>query len=252
MQREWWGLRLEMKIELSQIASNAVAETAFKIVCRNFPESSSEEHPVFRMKNLFEPEITHFLEIWSSRTSGTSLGRAKVVISHDSKDLYPPEYIADPACSITYYRNNNKGGLIYIETSPVSDEQGLRNIFTLRDVNFLDGSFDDSDSDFSVTEELVKSAWRSVAGDNATVPKIVIEQLITVLDCLHTNLTSVPVRKFSAFCARVALERSDEDKTFDMEETNAIIGCCLIELGLFPDEIGAISPPSRDYRGGLL
>ncbi len=236
MQREWWGLRIEMKIELSQVASNAVAETAFKIVCRNFPESSSEEHPVFRMKNLAEPEITHFLEIWSSRTSGTSLGRAKVVISHDSKDLYPPKYIADPACSITYYRNNNKGGLIYIETSPVSDEQGLRNIFTLRDVNFLDGSFDDLDSDFLVAEELVKSAWRSAAGDNATAPKMVIEQIIKVLDCLHPNLTTVPVRKFSAFCARVALERSDKDRTFNLEETNAIIGRCLIELRLFPDE----------------
>ena len=143
---------------LAHLAQKALAETAFVITTREFPEDTGDNHPVFRLSNLFQPEIQNFLQIWTERVSGTRLEKAQVVISHDGKGKYPPQFIARPDCSITYYRNNNKNGLLYIETSPVSDEQGLRNIFTLRDVNFLDGQFDSEEDGFSVAQEIVHSA----------------------------------------------------------------------------------------------
>jgi hypothetical protein len=228
-----------MKLSSLKIASNALADTAFEIVLRSFPETADEEHPVFRMKNLFQSEISRFLEIWPERTRDTKLEGAQIVISHDSADLYPPEFIADPDCSITYYRNNNKRGLIYIETSPVSDEQGLRNIFTLRDVNFLDGTFDAQEDGFSVAAEIVRAAWRNAVGQDANAPPAIVEKLLSVLESLKANHAPVPVRSFAEFCARVALERSDKNKTYDAEETDAIIGESLIELGLFPDRAWA-------------
>jgi S-DNA-T family DNA segregation ATPase FtsK/SpoIIIE len=222
-----------------KIASNALADTAFEIVLRSFPETTEEEHPVFRIKNLFEPEITRFLEVWPERTRGTNLEGAQVVISHDSADLYPQEFIADPNCSITYYRNNNKRGLIYIETSPVSDEQGLRNIFTLRDVNFLDGTFDAQEDGFFVAEEIVRAAWRSVVGQNEMAPQAIVEKMRSVLESLKANNAPVPVRRFAEFCSQVALKRSDKSRAYDAEETDSIIGESLIKLGLFPDRAWA-------------
>lgn len=224
-----------MKNNSSKIASNALADTAFEIVLRSFPATANEEHPVFRLKNLFQFEINRFLEIWPERSRGTNLEGAQIVISHDSAALYPSEFIADPDCSITYYRNNNKRGLIYIETSPVSDEQGLINIFTLRDVNFLDGTFDAHEDGFSVAEEIIRAAWRNVLGRDAIAPPSIVEKLLSVLESLKANGAPVPVRNFAAFCGRVALERSDSGKTFDKEETDAIMGESLVELGLFPD-----------------
>ena len=220
---------------LKKIVSNALADTAFEIVLRSFPETATDEHPVFRLKNLFQSEIHRFLEIWLERSLGTSLEGAQIVISHDSAALYPPEFIADPDCSITYYRNNNKRGLIYIETSPVSDEQGLRNIFTLRDVNFLDGSFDAHEDGFSVAAEIIRAAWRNVLGRDAIAPPAIVEKLLSVLGGLKVNNAPVPVRSFAAFCGRFALERSDSGETYDAEETDAIMGESLVELGLFPD-----------------
>ena len=228
-----------MKANSLKIASNALADTAFEIVLRSFPETADKEHPVFRLKNLFQSEINHFLEIWPERTRGTKLEGAKIVISHDSADLYPSNFIADPDCSITYYRNNNKSGLVYIETSPVSDEQGLRNIFTLRDVNFLDGTFDAEEDEFSVAAEIVRAAWRNAVGQDATAPLSIVEKLLSVLESLKANQAPIPVRSFAAFCAQVALERSDKSKAYDAEETDAIIGESLIELGLFPDRAWA-------------
>lgn len=224
---------------LAHLAHKALAETAFVITTREFPEDTGDNHPVFRLSNLFQPEIQNFLQIWTERVSGTRLERAQVVISHDGEGKYPPEFIARPDCSITYYRNNIKNGLLYIETSPVSDEQGLRNIFTLRDVNFLDGQFDSEEDGFSVAEEIVHSAWRLVSGRDNPAPGLVVDLITQVLNSLRDNKRSIPVRPFVRFCTRIALERSDPDKSFDVDETKAVIGRALVELNMFPDEIWA-------------
>lgn len=224
-----------MKMNSQQIASNALADTAFEIVLRSFPENTGDEHPVFRIKNLFNSEISRFLETWPNKITGTRLDGAQIVISHDGAALYPSEFIADPDCSITYYRNNNKRGLIYIETSPVSDEQGLRNIFTLRDVNFLDGTFDSKEDGFSVAVEIVSAAWRNACEKNVAPPPAIVGKLVSVLEGLKASHAPVPVRSFAEFCAQVALKRSGNGKSYDAEETDAIIGESLVELGLFPD-----------------
>lgn len=227
---------------LAHLAYKALAETAFVITAREFPEDTGDNHPVFRLSNLFQPEIESFLQIWTDRVSGTRLEKAQVVISHDGDGKYPSEFIARPDCSITYYRNNIEHGLLYIETSPVSDEQGLRNIFTLRDVNFLDGQFDSEDDGFFVAEEIVHSAWRQVSDRDNHAPGLVVDLITQVLRSLREHKRSVPVRPFVRFCARIALERCDPGKSFDVNETKAVIGRALVELNMFPDDIWATNP----------
>jgi hypothetical protein len=79
-----------------EISHKALAETAFIIALRTFPEETEDNHPVFRLSNLFQSEIEYFLEIWAERVAGTRLQKAKVIISHEGEGLYPPEFIADP------------------------------------------------------------------------------------------------------------------------------------------------------------
>ena len=122
--------------------SKVISEVVFRIIERMF-SGSSAGHKCFRVKNLKRDEIHSFLDIWSTKSSAGCLADVRVVISSDAGDDYPPNFRAEDDKSITWYRNNNEGGLVYVETKTESDEQGLKNIFTLQDRNFLDDYFSD-------------------------------------------------------------------------------------------------------------
>ena len=124
---------------MSQMINNVLALTAYQIVSTQLNLQQDAEHKFFRIKNFTEDEIVAFVDIWSKQKDVVDL---RLVVANNVKGLIPQHYIAEEKKSITYYRNNNKGGLVYIETKIQTDEQGLQNIFTLHDSNFLDGSFD--------------------------------------------------------------------------------------------------------------
>ena len=105
-----------------------LAGAAFEIVSRSFLDDGSD-HRSFRLKNLTKDETLSFLTIWQEESEEKGLQLVRLLVANDSHNDFPSEYRADPERSITYYRNNNDHGLVYVETKVESDEQGLKNIF---------------------------------------------------------------------------------------------------------------------------
>jgi len=233
------------------LVSSVLAETAVRIVANCFDAVSGEERRCFRVKNLTPSEtVVKFLNIW--KESATQLGyeNVRLVVAGDTDLQVPPEYKADPDKSITYYRNNNSDGLIYVETKVQSDEQGLKNLFTLKDSNFLDNSF--NGENFLTKEEIVRAAWRVLDKEGNNFPVLVSKRIIEVLDHLHPGYASIPVRKFILF-ALSALEEWDEIRAehgnVDPSATEALIGRNLVHLDMFPDEVWCLAPAdSRTAR----
>jgi len=138
--------------------NQVIAETVFSIVASSFgTDIEGSARNCFRIKNLQKQEILKLIDVWAKESPAYDLQDVKVIIAGDSDDDYPGEYRAEKDRSITWYRNNNERGLVYLETKTESDEQGLKNIFTLQDRNFLDGFFDNSD--FNVPETIVERCW---------------------------------------------------------------------------------------------
>ena len=141
--------------------SKAIALTAYEIVIKKLLHESSSDHKCFRIKNFTENEALEFLNIWNELKRPAGLENVSLIFADNIQNKIDSKYLAEQKKSITYYRNNNRTGLVYIETRVQSDEQGLQNIFTLQDSNFLDGSFDiisESES-FIVAEELFDNCW---------------------------------------------------------------------------------------------
>ena len=145
------------------------------------------------------------------------------------------EFRADPDHSITYYRNNNEHGLVYIETKVESDEQGLKNLFTLRDVNFLDCTFDE-EGEFLVPEEMVRQALRIAGSTNPQGNELLRDRVVEVLRELNAADMTVPVRKFAGFVSRRHMKWFPNPAASSPEETNTLVGRCLVHLDMFPDE----------------
>lgn len=214
---------------------NIIAGTAFEIVARSFYSNEDSDRNSFRLKNLTRNEALEFLHIWQVRSGERNLERVRLLVASDSHEDFPEEFRADPELSITYYRNNNDHGLVYIETKVESDEQGLKNLFTLRDVNFLDGTFD-QDGEFSVPEEMVRQAFRYTAFPNPEGSELLRDRLVEVLRELNSAGMTVPVRKFAGFILAAAREVAASSGIYSPEETNALVGRCLVDLDMFPDE----------------
>ncbi|MEM5472935.1 FtsK/SpoIIIE domain-containing protein [Hoeflea sp. AS60] len=212
-----------------------IASTAFEIVARSFSAGDGSDRNSFRLKNLIRSEALEFLRVWQLRSAERGLERVRLLVASDSHEEFPKEFRADPDHSITFYRNNNDHGLVYIETKVESDEQGLKNIFTLRDVNFLDGTFDE-EGEFSVPEEIVRKALGFAGSSNPKGNELLRDRLVEVLRELDAAGIIVPVRKFAGFVLAAAEEVVSGSGVYSPEETNALVGRRLVHLDMFPDE----------------
>ncbi|KQW61044.1 MULTISPECIES: FtsK/SpoIIIE domain-containing protein [unclassified Ensifer] len=212
-----------------------IAGTAFEIVARSLSLNGGSERNSFRLKNLTKDEALEFIHTWQSEASGRNLGLVRLLVASDSHEDFPADFRADTHHSITYYRNRNEHGLVYIETKVQSDEQGLKNLFTLRDVNFLDGTFD-REGEFSVPDEIVRQALRVAGSPDPGGNELLRARLVEVLTELKGVGTTVPVRKFAAFVRAAAREVTAGSTIWTPEETDALVGRCLVHLEMFPDE----------------
>jgi len=209
-----------------------IAGSAFEIVANSL-KTGDEEHGSFRIKNLTRSESVAFLAIWQQKSNERGLGGVRLLVASDSHSDFPEEYRADPNRSITYYRNNNDSGLVYIETKVESDEQGLKNIFTLRDVNFLDGSFDSEN--FSVPQQIIEQALTTCGSPNPDGYDLLKQRLVQVLRALNETGFIIPVRKFARFSVATAFAVVEGEGIYSSNEIDELIGRHLTELDMFPD-----------------
>lgn len=215
-----------------------LASTAFRIVENSFQRNADVKHQCFRIKNLQTDEVAKFVSIWNSEAAKTVLGQARLVVAEDLEGAVPSKYVAATDKSITYYRNNNPEGLVYLETRVQSDEQGLQNIFTLRDSNFLDGSFDESAGGVtSVSQLLTREAWTAASGQTTSAPQLLVDRAAEVLRHVHPHIEAIPVRRFVRFARALCEEWASSLEAVDESTADAIVGRNFWHLGFFPDEL---------------
>lgn len=215
-----------------------IANTALKIIFAVFLRDVSSQHQCFRIKNLQDDELCELVRLWDLQVPNSKLAAVKLVVARDEgiDGKIPVEHIAEIGLSITYYRNHNDAGLVYLETKVQSDEQGLQNIFTLRDSNFLDGSFDDYASlEGGVPGLLIQSAWEEVTGQKERVPSLLKERVTQVITLLHPDVEPVPVRRFAAFAESVCSRWCTIDSAKDATMVDSLVGNCFDQLDMFPD-----------------
>ncbi len=234
---------------MSRIES-IIAGTAFEIVARSFLAHEGSSRNSFRLKNLMRNEALEFLQVWRDRSGGQGLGSVKLLVASDSHEDFPEEFRANPEHSITYYRNNNENGLVYIETKVESDEQGLKNLFTLRDVNFLDGTFDE-EGVFIVPEEMVRQALLSAGSPNPDGNELFRDRLVEVLSGLTSSGRAVPVRMFARFVLAAADELVSSGNVYSPDEIAALVGRSFVHLDMFPDEQWRANPSGAPRRLSL-
>lgn len=213
-----------------------IANTAFQIINSVFLRNQHSAHQCFRIKNLQEEELSELVRLWDQHVPGSPLATVLLVVAEDVGGRIPTAHVAAPGLSITYYRNHNETGLVYLETKVQSDEQGLQNLFTLRDSNFLDGSFDDySGMEGGIAALMLKSAWEEVTGDGDKVPSLLMERVLQVIRLIHPEVEPVPVRRFAAFALEACKRWSASSEAKDSVVADRLIGECLVQLEMFPD-----------------
>src|SRR5450830_1799494 len=219
------------------MTSKVIAASAFEIVKHWFIKSGDAEHKCLRIKNFTHSEILAFLDTWDSNANDFGLKNVTVVVANTENDDIPSKYLADKDNSITWYRNHNSGGLVYLETKVQSDEQGLQNIFTLTDSNFLDCSFDDPNGGDlgDVRKLVVEKAWEVAGGIPSEKPRLLIERTVEVIKLLHPNIP-VPIRRFASYALSVCSDWINVGKVQSEAEVNATVGRNLVHLECFPDE----------------
>jgi hypothetical protein len=220
------------------VSAFVIANTAFQVINSAFSRNQDSEHQCFRIKNLQHEELCELVRLWDLNVPGSPMSAVRLVVARDDgiEKIIPSVYIAEPGLSITYYRNNNEGGLVYLETKVQSDEQGLQNIFTLRDSNFLDGSFDDyAEVEGGMPELMLKNAWEEVTGCESRVPSLLKERVLQVISLIHPDVEPVPVRRFAAFTHEACRVWDSSDAAKDEFVADRIIGDCLHQLEMFPD-----------------
>jgi S-DNA-T family DNA segregation ATPase FtsK/SpoIIIE len=217
--------------------SKVIAAAAFEIVKHRFLQSGDSKRLCIRIKNFSHDEVISFLDTWDLKANNFGFQYVTVVVAHTEKIEIPLKYLAKD--TLTKYRNNipEPGGLVYLETSVQSDAQGLQNIFTLTDSNFLDCSFDDPNSDElrDVKRLVVEKAWEVVGGNSNEKPSQLIDRTVEVINLLHPSMT-IPVRRFAAFALGICSEWLTANEAQSEAQVNAIVGRNLIHLEFFPDE----------------
>lgn len=225
MQPKWLVLVVKM-------INETLALTAYQIVRSQLNLQKDAEHKFFRIKNFTEDEIVSFVKFWREIND---FGDVRLIVAENIKNQLPREFVAEEKKSITYYRNNNLNGLVYIETKIQSDEQGLQNIFTLHDSNFLDGSFniDSENEKFIVSEAIVINAW-SLIGKNAKLSDLLKSRVLEVLNAIE-QFERVSLRNYAKFVVNLLTKYSLIGVAISDEAVNELIGNHLIYLDCFPD-----------------
>lgn len=215
-----------------------IANTAFKLIYSAFTRNVGSLHQCFRLKNLQDDEICALVKLWDLYVPMSPMKEVRLVVARDEalEDRVPSVHIAALGHSITYYRNHNDAGLVYLESKVQSDEQGLQNIFTLRDSNFLDGSFDEyAELEGGVPELMLRSAWEELDTNKIKVPSLLKERALQVIGLVHPDIEPVPVRRYAAFVSEVCRRWIDEGGPKDDARADSIIGQSLFQLEMFPD-----------------
>ena len=216
------------------MSSSTLAAVTFKIVT-NVLSLTTQGHRAFRIKNLQAEEARQFIQIWSNHEKNDALSDASLIVADSLDGTIPNRFVAEEGNSITWYRNNIKSALVYIETKDQSDAQGLQNFFTLRDSNYLDGSFDDACTPYdSVAKLVISEAWSTISKESAP-PSLLVERLPEVIRLLHTTGQSVPIRKYIKFAESACRAWLADTTPKDDVTANKIIGETLWLLDLFPD-----------------
>jgi S-DNA-T family DNA segregation ATPase FtsK/SpoIIIE len=217
------------------MTSHTLARTAVRIAGLALTRDRSADHQCFRVKNLHADEVVQFVDSWPTIAQDSRLETVKLVVADSLGGRIAHTYVSEPGCSITHYRNNNRNGLVYVETSVQSDEQGLQNMFSLRDSNFLDGSFDDYAMGYrGVAGLLIAEAWRSEGGIG-DAPGLLLDRLLLVLRLVHPDIEPVPVRRFVAFVELACNLWINSKETIDGSAADRIVGQCLWAMDMFPD-----------------
>ena len=212
------------------LCDRVIGHTAFDIIRRRVGGVPEDEKPFFRLKNLTNSEALALIETWVEQTPRTRLASMSLVVAADSSVLFPEQFRADPVGN----RNNNKNGLIYIETEAGSNAQSMASMFSLSDRNFLDGSFDDEDS--RIAHRIVEGAWLAAGGSKSGPSALISERIVQVLDHVHPKPLSISIRMFTAFSLAVVKKYIGTGGNLDPAEVDQLVGQNLTELGLFPDE----------------
>lgn len=216
--------------------SRILARVATRIATLALTRDRLAPHQCFRVKNLHPDEVVWFAREWPQAAIAAGLGQVRLVVADSLGGALPPEFVAESGNTITHYRNANRAGLVYIETAAQSDEQGLQNIFSLRDSNFLDGSFDDYAIAYrGVPGLLVEEAWKEVGG-TGHVPQLLLERLLLVIRLVHPAIEPVPVRRYIAFIELACQTWIDHDLTIDAAQADRMVGKALWAMDMFPDE----------------
>ncbi len=216
--------------------SRTLARVATRIATFALTRDRQAAHQCFRIKNLHADEVAQLVSEWPDAARAADLEQVRLVVADSLGGAVPPQFVAEPGYSITHYRNHNRAGLVYVEISVQSDEQGLQNIFSLRDSNFLDGSFDDyAKANRGVPGLLVEEAWRS-AGGSASVPQLLLERLLLVIRLVHPEIEPVPVRRYIAFIELACSNWVIHERVIDEVEADRIVGRALWAMDMFPDE----------------
>lgn len=195
---------------------------------------SDAEVPAVRLKNLDVDEVEAFLELWDAHSASDQIDGVQVLVARGGGINCEERFLADPEKSITWYRNRNDHGLVYIQTKVESDEQGLESMFTIQDRNFLDGSL--VTESFDPEKRVCYIAWEQAGGAPAVMPRQMPELLAEVRKQLQDNQLPVSIRPYSAFASAVSIALQHTGaKAIDAGLLIANIGEALPKLGLFPD-----------------
>lgn len=216
--------------------SKTLAKVAARVATLALTRDREAMHQCFRIKNLHADEIVQLVEAWPEAARTARLEQVRLVVADGLDGTLPSQFIAESGFSITHYRNHNPDGLVYIESSVQSDEQGLKDIFSLRDSNFLDGSFDDyAKASRGIPGLLIEEAWQSAGGSHG-VPQLLFERLLMVIRLVHPEIEPVPVRRYVAFVELACSTWIAHDRVIDEMQADRIVGSALWAMDMFPDE----------------
>ena len=232
----------KVEASIANLAFHLVGEYLTSGVRGAAPETAEGRY--IRIKDLRSEEILTFLHIWETEASKRGLGGVKVVISRsEAPEGISEAYLSDPGKAITYYRNNNKAGLVYFQTRTGSEEAGLESMFTIRDRLLRDGILE--------REELVKviatHAWPSAKAATHEPPRELIKACQEVLNSLPER-RSASLREFLGFILNACGRAADEKEALDSTTIRNLVGAALPRLKLFPDPRFARGAMSRGAR----
>lgn len=224
-----------MNADVKSRLNDLLAKTTLEVIRQTFIKIPANERKSFRVSSLTDNEALAFLDVWKGKGEIAEFANTIVVVASDAGDAFPHEFRADPSSTITTYRNGieDGGGLVFVETKVESDAQGLKNLFTLRDSNFLDGSFDDED--FSTSVYAAATAAHDATGREARSESLLVQRCTEVLRALRSASVPVPFRKYLTFLIAASQRYADLGEAVTPAETEEIIGDQLIALDMFGD-----------------